>query len=144
MTFEKKPCYVIDASVVLKWFSRYDEDNLEKAKKIRKDFKERRIDIISPELLIYEIANVLRYKESIEEKVVLDAINSIYEMRILSSVSQMIMEDAIKLARNFNITVYDSTYLGFANNLKYPLVTADKKLYEKIKGYPGIIYISEY
>lgn len=44
--------YVIDASVILKWFSQADENNLDKALQLRKEFRERNINLYAPELLI--------------------------------------------------------------------------------------------
>lgn len=144
MKFKERVKYAVDASVILKWFTQDKESDLEKALQLREDFMERKIDLICPELLIYEIANVLRYKEDLEEKLILKAIMSIYAMEILISVNQKIMENAVKLARKYGITVYDSTYLSFAQHLGCYLITADKKLFQKIKDMPGIIYISEY
>jgi len=115
-----------------------------RALQLRNDFRERKIDLLCPELLIYEIANVLRYKEDLEERLILKAIISIYEMEILMLVNQKIMESAVRLALEYGITVYDSTYLSFAQQLGCHLITADKKLFQKIKDLPGIIYISEY
>lgn len=144
MKHKERMKYAVDASVILKWFTQDRESDLEKALQLRKDFRERRIDLLCPELLIYEIANVLRYKEDIEEELILKAILSIYEMEILFSVNQKIMEKAVKLARKYGITVYDSTYLSFAQHAGCYLITADKKFFQKIKGMPGVIYISEY
>ena len=144
MKFKERMKYAVDASVILKWFTQDRESDLEKALQLRKNFKERKIDLLCPELLIYEIVNVLRYKDDLEEKLILKAILSIYEMEILISVNQKIMENALRLARKYGITVYDSTYLSFAQHLGCHLITADKKLFQKINDLPGIIYISEY
>ena len=144
MNFKERMKYAVDASVILKWFTQDKESDLERALQLRNDFKERKIDLLCPELLIYEIANVLRYKEDLEERLILKAIISIYEMEILILVNQKIMESAVRLALKYGITVYDSTYLSFAQQLGCHLITADKKLFQKIKDLPGIIYISEY
>lgn len=144
MKFNQRMKYAVDASVILKWLTQDKESDLEKAFQLREDFMERKIDLICPELLIYEIANVLRYKENLEEKLILKAIMSIYAMEILMSVNQKIMENAVKLARKYGITVYDSTYLSFAQHAGSHLITADKKLFQKIKGLPGVIFINEY
>lgn len=144
MNLKERMKYAVDASVILKWFTQDRESDLERALQLRNDFRERKIDLLCPELLIYEIANVLRYKEDLEEKVILKAIISIYEMEILMLVNQKIMENAVRLASKYGITVYDSIYLSFAQHLGWHLITADKKLFQKIKDLPGIIYISEY
>ena len=136
--------YVIDASVILKWFSQAGENDLDIAIQLRKDFRERNIDLSAPELLIYEIANVLRYKKILNEDIIHKAISSIYDMDILLPVNPGVMTRAVTIARQYHITVYDSSYLSFAQSVGCHLITADKKLYQKIKGLPGIIFISDY
>lgn len=144
MILEGNKRYVVDASVVLKWFSRAGEDDLDKAIQLRDDFRKRKIDLHSPELLIYEIANVLRYKKSLKEDLIYRAISSIYDMDILLPVNLPIMTFAVGLSRKYGITVYDSSYVSFAHLARCPLVTSDKKLHQKIKELPGILYINEY
>ena len=136
--------YVIDASVILKWFSQAGESDLDKALQLREDFRERNIDLYAPELLIYEIANVLRYKKILSEDLIHKAISSIYDMDILMPVYPEVMSRAVTIARQYHITVYDSSYLSFAQSVGCHLITADKKLFQKIKELPGIIFISDY
>ncbi|MBN1270644.1 MAG: type II toxin-antitoxin system VapC family toxin [Candidatus Aminicenantes bacterium] len=139
-----KRFYVTDASVILKWFSQTGEKDLDKAIQLRKDFKERNIDLYAPELLIYEIANVLRYKKILGDDIIHKAISSIYDMDILWPVNSGVMSRALTIARLYHITVYDSSYLSFAQSVGCHLITADKKLYQKVMGLPGIIFISDY
>lgn len=136
--------FVIDASVVLKWFTKDCESELEKALHMREDYGERKIDLVAPELLIYETTNVLRYKEVLKEEIVLKAISSVYSMDILIPVNLQIMKNALRLARKHNITVYDSTYLSFAQYLGCYMITADKKFSQRLKDVPGIMHISGY
>jgi len=136
--------YVIDASVILKWFSRAGESDLDKSIRLREDYRLRNIDLYAPELLIYEIANVLRYKKILNEDTIHRAIQSIYDMDILLPVNPGAMNHAVTLARQFHITVYDSTYLSFAQSAGCHLITADKKLYQKIEALPGVVFMSDY
>jgi predicted nucleic acid-binding protein len=136
--------FVVDASVILKWFSQEREKDHENALRIREDFRARKIDLYAPGLLIYETANVLRYKETLKDDLVLKAIDSIYAMDILIPVNLQIMKNALKLARQFEITVYDSAYLSCAQYSGCYLITADKRFYQKLKDVPGILYISGY
>ena len=144
MTIPGRRRFVTDASVVLKWFSNTGESDLEKAFELREHFLRRKIDIYAPELLIYEIANVLRYKNVLHEKLIHKAISTIYGMDIILPVNLQIIRTAVTLARKYSITVYDSIYLSFAQIAGCQLVTADKKLYQKIKDFPGIVLISDY
>ena len=136
--------FVVDASVILKWFSQDQEKDFEKALQIREDFKDRKIDLYAPGLLIYEAANVLRYKETLEDDLVLKAIDSIYAMDILIPVNLQIMKNALKLARQYEITVYDSAYLSCAQYSGCYLITADQKFYQKLMAVPGIMPIGDY
>jgi len=144
MNFPGRMRFVIDASVILKWFTQDKESDLEKSMKIREDYRKRKIDLLAPELLIFETTNVLRYKESLNDELILKAIASIYAMDILMPVNLQIMEKALKLARKYGITVYDSAYLSLAQFSGCYLITGDKKLFQKVKEIPGIIYIDDY
>ncbi len=144
MNRESRLKFVVDASVILKWFSQDKGASLKKALQLREDLKSRRIDVFSPDLLIYEITNVLRYKKILTDDLILKAIDSIVGLDILTPVNQRIMENALKLARTHKITVYDSTYLSFSRYCGCYLITADKKFHQKLKNVPGILFIEEY
>lgn len=51
--------YVLDASVIIKWF--VVEKDSDKAEKILEQYKAAIIDIIVPDIMIYEVANALRF-----------------------------------------------------------------------------------
>lgn len=138
------PAYTADASLILKWYVESEEGDLEKALRFRSEYKSRKIDIVSPELLIYEVSNVLRFKKKLEKRYIIDAVISIFELRILRPVNQKIMENAVKLALEYDITVYDSTYLSFALYHKFPLMTADEKLIRKIKNLNDVIFLRDF
>lgn len=144
MSAEARALCVADASVILKWYCLDSERDVEKALKLRDDFRSRRIELIEPELLIYEIANVLRYKESLEEGLVRKAVVSIFEMRILRPVNQEMMEEAVRLARVHETTVYDSTYISFAHHFGCRFITADRKLQQRIGALPNCLSLEEY
>jgi len=54
------------------------------------------------------------------------------------------MEEAVRIARKYDITVYDSTYISFAKYLGCPLITADRKLLQKTRMLSHIPSIDEY
>ncbi len=55
---EKIGC-VLDSSVIIKWFS--EEEETKKALELREKYINGEIVIAVPDLLVYEIANALRY-----------------------------------------------------------------------------------
>jgi predicted nucleic acid-binding protein len=139
------PLYTIDASVVLKWYYQKEEKSVKKAFQLRDDYKLRRIDLIAPSLLVYELTNVLRYKKDLEREYIEEAVESIYEMRILREISKESMKEAVNLALESDITIYDASYLSFAEIQHHtPLITADLEFYEKVKGRGSTLFIADY
>jgi len=65
-------------------------------------------------------------------------------MDIVLPVYLPVVITAVAIARKYGITVYDSTYVSFAQITDCPLITADKKLFGKIKALPRMLFISEY
>ena len=118
---------VLDASVVVKWFSK--EENSEKAIELRDKFVNREVFIVCPDLVLYEVANALRYNKNLDEDDIREAIESIYDMEIDIIVpTKEVMARAIKFAKKFNITVYDAVYVSLADILNAKLITADETL----------------
>jgi len=133
---------VLDSSVVLKWF-RKDEIWRDSALQMRQTYLDGHMLIYVPDLLIYEIANVLRYKPDLTDQQARDALDSLYDLHIkIIEISQEIIKWAIGLAYSYDITVYDAAFLALAESLKVPFVTADEKLSEKLADVPCVQHIS--
>ena len=124
--------YVLDASVVVKWF--VEEEGKEIALSIRDKFWRREIDIVVPDLLLYEISNALRYNPNLNEQDVKNAVDSIINMGIRILIpSGEILKKAIDMSFLYGISLYDAYYVALADELKIPFITADKKLFDKVK-----------
>jgi len=99
---------LLDSSVVLKWFRR-DEVWRDVALQLRQAYIEGRMLIYVPDLLTYEIANVLRYKPDLSQGQVQAALNSLYDMQIrIVNGSREMIKEAIHLAYLYDVTVYDA------------------------------------
>src|SRR3989339_1098632 len=121
---EGKPLSVLDASVVLKWF--VEENDSDKARKIRDDYVEGKIKIIVPDLLLYEISNALRFNKSFDKYEIDEILVSLSDMEIeVFSINYDLLKDAVNLAYQFDITVYDACYVKLALTLSTDLITAD-------------------
>ena len=123
---------VVDASVALKWFLPHEPFS-EAALALWTAHQEGQQPCGGPELLLYEVSNVLVTKShlSVEEalvgaKVLMDAELLIYPMKELD------YQLAITLARQFGLSFYDATYVALAKTLKCRMITADQKLYQKL------------
>lgn len=134
--------YVLDTSVVVKWFSS-DEEDSGKALNLRDQLYEGLCDITVPDLAIYELANALKYNPYFTAQDVKNALNSIFDMGIeTKEVDSVIINEAIGIAYRFNVTVYDAYFLALSRREKKQLVTADYKFFELVKSFKGIIRLS--
>ena len=53
--------FILDSSVVIKWFS--EEEDTATALEFREGYIQGELEIVTPDLLLYEIANALRYNK---------------------------------------------------------------------------------
>jgi predicted nucleic acid-binding protein len=90
------------------------------------------------DLNYYEVANALKYKESVrfDAKDALEAFTQAAEMMDLYAVHNFseVINDAIVLAIELNITVYDAAFLSLAQKIGAQLLTLDQKLVKKLEG----------
>lgn len=127
-----KDSFVLDSSVLIKWFS--NEENTATAIEIRDSYVKGNAGIACPDLIIYEIANALRYNKALKEEDIKDSINSLLAIGINIIVpTKSVMESAISIAFEYNITIYDACFVALAKELNFIYITADEKLHNKVK-----------
>jgi len=135
--------YVIDTSVVVKWFSESDEDDLEASLNLRYRILEKKCSVVVPELLFYEIANALRYNPSFTENDIKKAVTTLFEMGFeVKNIEPTAMELTVEIAVRNNVTVYDACFLALSELEKIPFITADYKFLKNVKGFNNIMRLS--
>lgn len=117
---------VVDASVVLQWL-------LEEPTHRSQELLERHLSgedlLVAPELLDYEVGNVLVTKVALTSQDTLDLFNNFLDLDIQTySLGADEYRASIDLAHKYKLTVYDASYLALALALDTRLVTADRKL----------------
>lgn len=117
---------VIDASVIVKWF--LNEEDTDKALKIREEHINEESMLIVPDLIFLEVLNALKYKKGTKEK--LQEVNkSLWELQLhVEKVSEFILDKAISVSLQYDLTLYDSLYAAIAQIHGCPLITLDEKL----------------
>jgi predicted nucleic acid-binding protein len=123
---------VVDASVVVKWF--VEEENSDKAIKIRDKYVEGGIELIAPEIINFEVLNALYYKKLFSEselKEISEALDS-YSFSLYSLKGEY-AEKTIEVALKNNITIYDASYIALSIIKNTYMYTADEKLVERLK-----------
>lgn len=134
--------FVLDASVVIKWFS--EEEYTDRALKLRDTFSKGEIELVVPDLMLYEVSNALRYNPDFNETDVSEAVGTLYDIGINIIVpNREVINSALNLAYEHKITVYDAYYVALAKEINFKLITADRKLYLKIKDLKVVKYIDQ-
>lgn len=120
---------VIDASVVLKWF--LQEPESAHAMLLRERHVTGDILLAAPDLLLYEVGNVLRFKRDFSTTGIQDALSDLLRFQLeLVAPTERLLHRAADLAHRSRLTYYDCCYLAVASELGVSVITADKRLRE--------------
>jgi len=136
------PC-VVDSSVAFKWYRQPgDEDNVAQAAAILESHLSGNVEIHVPDLLIYELGNILRFKGDLASESAASIMRKTFSLQLeIHPINLEIAEKALSIARKYTITFYDASFLALSDILDCPFITADKKLYAKIKSSPNTKFL---
>jgi len=122
---------VVDASVMVKWYC--VEEDTDKALLIRDEHVRGKVKITSPDLVILELANAIRYKENSTTEDVDDVLSNFVRLNLDIVVPTIeLVKRASRFSFEYNTTIYDAIYLALAEELSYDFITADEKLHRKV------------
>jgi predicted nucleic acid-binding protein len=137
------PHIVPDTSVVIKWF-RQGEVLAERALALRAAYLDGQIQVPVPSLLVYELANVLRYKNDLTTAQIGEAVQSLFDMDLEQvPPTAMMMRRAAVIAREADVTVYDATFAALAEGLEATFVTADERLARRLAAWPFVLFLGD-
>jgi len=129
---------VLDASVVLKWIFD-DEDGGDRAASFKDAHASGHEIVAVPDLLFYEIGNVLATKTRLSEAAIAEAFSLLWEFSLERfDLGLEEFQGSLALSRKYKITLYDAAYVELSRRLKCTFVTADRKLYEKVKSIKSV------
>lgn len=124
--------FIIDASVAIKWF--IEEKDSSKALLLKENHINGKTILIAPDLLIYEVVNVILASKLFKAPEIERCLKDLYELEIdFISPSADIILCAAEFASAKQISLYDAAYLAVADELGVKLITADEKLYHTTK-----------
>ncbi len=128
--------FVVDASVAIKWY--VPEADSERALTLLDEENE----LASPDLLFAEIGNVLWKKIRRNEMTLDDGQATLHALHqtpiaIHSAGDLQLAQTSLALSAQNGCSFYDSLYVSLASLLGWPLVTADRKLFELFRSVRG-------
>jgi predicted nucleic acid-binding protein len=125
----------MDASVVLKWFL-VDEDHSQLALVLLDKYISFELEIIAPSLLEFEVLNglqIARKRGRVEHAKANLAAEGFMGLEIEQKNMFSIYPKVIYFSEAYNLTIYDASYLGVADEEGIELVTADRNLFSKVE-----------
>jgi predicted nucleic acid-binding protein len=124
---------VVDASVIAKWVLS-GEPYEENALRLKEDAVNESVVLHSPDLLRYELGNLFwkaRKKSRISSNNATKALEILATMNInLHRETWQETIDALRIANELNLTVYDALYLRLGKVLEAFVLTADEKMWK--------------
>ena len=97
-----------------------------------------------PALVVYELANVLRFKADLSTAQVRDAVLSLCDLGWeWVSPSPSAMARSVEIARTYEVTVYDATFAALAESSGAILFTADGRLAQRLSGLPFVRFLGQ-
>jgi predicted nucleic acid-binding protein len=127
--------FVVDASVVLKWF--VPEVHADAARRLLRTSYQ----YVAPDLLFPEVGSAVWKRVRRGEMASADGrrmMNDLSGVAVETIATRELIADAWAIANASGHTVYDSTYLALAVRLDTQLVTADKRLVTAASIHPAL------
>lgn len=127
------PVFIIDSSVIVKWFHQVEEGFAKEAFKILEDLHSQRINLLTPELAIWETSNALRFSKNLDYKQVQFALKQFFDLPISFVPSTLeTASKAAEIAERHDITAYDACYIAIAKIKKARLISDNPKHHGRI------------
>ena len=118
---------VVDASVATMWY--LPEVDTEAALALREAHVKGDVRLVSPDLMVYEVANALRYHPRAGSDRLADHLGDLFALDIgLDPTSETSMTAAIHSAFRLGLSIYDASYISLAERLDTVVYTADESM----------------
>jgi predicted nucleic acid-binding protein len=123
--------YVVDSCVVIRWY--LEQVGFEHAREIRDEFWVGTTQLSAPDVVRWEVANVLRKKGFLAglltEDDLVDAVSSLDQLGlVVHHTDGPTMERVTRLSVTRGISPFDAAYVELALRTGLPLLTSDGRL----------------
>jgi len=136
------PLVVPDASVLLKWVLRSDEeDDRERALDLKTAWLNGACDLVVPTLWVFEVGNVLGQKEAATAGALLEAL---LDLELPEIGVRRYVPDILRLTRTHRVTFYDAAYHALAIREGGTMLTADAAYLRKTRSAGHLELLAEW
>ena len=136
--------YVVDASVLVKWFLYQQEAERDRALALRELHVSGRSTIHIPQLALTEILNAIRFAPKAKEEDGELALEALQDLHLETKPpGPELLRKANAIAWAYKIPIYDAIYVALAEQVGYPLITADEVMIKRLKGHSIVVPLRE-
>lgn len=127
--------FVLDTSVVVQWYSPEKELHVEKAIALLTKYEKIGLEkIVIPDLLVLELSNALLAGKGLGFPLVGQILRDFYGLGLtIVAVDLQTIALAIRIVKEYKVTIYDAVFLALAKMYECKLVSDDAKSHGKIK-----------
>lgn len=122
---------VVDTNVVFKWHVTERESHLAPAQTLLEDFLRGFVDLLAPDILRYELSNLLRVavqQGRLSEDRARRAYSGFEASGIVLASTSALVQEGLDLALRHRISIFDALFLLVGLRSNTPLVTDDERL----------------
>ena len=134
-----KRSWVVDASVVVKLYLREELSDITESLFEAPEAK----SFFVPDIFYCECANIF-WKNvrrlNIEPAYAQSSLRGLMDLILFPISSTELLHNTLDLALEYGITAYDASYVALSEELRIPLITADRKLITNLQGSGADIY----
>jgi predicted nucleic acid-binding protein len=136
--------YVVDASVLVKWFLHQQDAARDRALALREMHISGRSTLFIPQLAVLEVLNVIRFSPKAKEEDGELALEALQDLHLETKPSEPdLLRKANAIAWAYKITIYDALYVALAEQVGYPLITSDEAMIRKLTGHSIVLPLRE-
>jgi predicted nucleic acid-binding protein len=135
---------IVDANIILRAF--FPDETQAQAQALVAEHAAGRVILEAPSLLLYEFCNAVRQAER-RGRIQLEQADRIIETFEGLDIQLHPMEwgQMLPLARRFDRSAYDASYLALAESLRQSFITGDERLYNAVhRQLKWVIWIGDY
>ena len=137
---------VVDASVAAKWHLR-DEQDASRSWELLQAFLNGELALIAPSHIRYEVpssitAATLHTPARLTFTQAQAAISDFLDLNLPTVDDAALLAAAFPLTHQLRIAFYDAVYLALSQQSGLPFITADNRLYRRIRHLPNVLWLA--
>ncbi len=135
---------VVDTSVLIKWIKTKDEELVVEGRRLLNQIEQDAIEVHVPALLLYEVGNILLLKTDLDQAKLDSTLGALEHLPlIIAPPATPLLQRAAQAGKRFGLTFYDAAFLALAIELDCPLVTADRRFFERTRSLPRVRHLAK-